>query len=169
MRSLRMTMLLAVMPAMLGADTPRKPMEGVWKVAEVVVTGANAENTPSPQPGLFIFGQKHYSMMWIRGGKARAPYGGEEPTSEEKIQAFDSFTASSGTYEVSGSTITIRPMVARSPNFMGGASSIYQFRVEGDNLWLTAKSTDMRYRIAGKVVPPTRPPSETRLKLVRME
>jgi hypothetical protein len=168
--TLRMAVLLAFAPAMVGAQSSaRKPMEGAWKVVEIVVTGDGAENTSNPQPGLFIFGQKHYSMMWVRGGKARAPYAGEVPTNDEKITAFDSFTANTGTYEVSGSTITIRPMVARSPNFMAGGSSKYQFRAEGNNLWLTEKSTDMRYRIGQQVGPPTRPASETRLKLVRVE
>jgi len=170
MRTIRMAILLTLVPGMLGAETPsRKPMEGVWKVAAVVVTGANPENTPNPQPGLIIFGQKHYSMMWIRGDQARAPYAAEEPTNEEKIKAFESFTASTGTYEVSGSAMTVWPMVARNPNFMSGGSSRYEFRAEGDTLWLTQKSTDARYRIAGKGGPPTRAASETRLKLTRLE
>jgi len=170
MRTLLIALLLTSVAALGAAESAaRKSMEGAWKVVEVVVTGDRAENTPNAQPGLFIFGQKHYSMMWVRGGKARAPYAGEVPTTEEKIAAFESFTANTGTYEVSGSTLTIHPMVARSPNFMGGASSQYQFRVEGDSLWLTEKSADMRYRIGGKVVPPARPPSETRLELVRVE
>jgi hypothetical protein len=170
MRMLRTAVLLAVAPAMLGAQTPaRKPLEGAWKLVEVVVTGDRAENTADPQPSLFIFGQKHYSMMWIRGGEPRAPYKAEVPTAEEKIKAFDSFTANTGTYDVSGSTISIRPLVARSPIFMNGGSSKYEFRVEGNNLWLTEKSADMRYRIGQQVVPPSRPPSETRLKLVRVE
>jgi hypothetical protein len=108
-------------------------------------------------------------MTWVRGGKARAPYAGEVPTTEEKVMAFDSLVSSAGTYEVSGSTIAVRPMVARNPNFMAGGSSRYEFRAEGDTLWLTEKSTDTRYRIGGQVVPPTRAPSETRLKLVRLE
>lgn len=170
MGTLRMAVLLAVVPAVAGAQSPaRTPLEGAWRVVEVVTTGANAENTPSPQPGLFIFGRKHYSMMRIRGSEPRTPYKGEVPTNEEKITAFDSFVANAGTYEVSGSTLSIRPMVARSPNFMAGASSRYEFRVEGSTLWLTEKSTDMRYRVGGQVVPPTRAASETRLKLVRLE
>ena len=170
MRTLRMAVLLAVVPAMAGAQSAaRHPVEGAWKVVDIVVTGDRAENTPNPQPGLFIFGQKHYSMMWVRGGKARAPYAGEVPTNEEKVKAFDSLVANSGTYEVSGSALNVRPMVARSPNFMAGGSSKYEFRVEGSNLWLTEKSADTRYRIGKDVVPPSRPPSETRLKLVRLE
>jgi hypothetical protein len=170
MPTLRIALLLAVVPAMLAAEArTRNPMEGAWKVVEIVVMGDRAENTPNPQPGLFIFGHKHYSMTWVRGGKARAPYAGEVPTTEEKVMAFDSLVSSAGTYEVSGSTIAVRPMVARNPNFMAGGSSRYEFRAEGDTLWLTEKSTDTRYRIGGQVVPPTRAPSETRLKLVRLE
>lgn len=170
MRTLPMAVLLAVLPAMARAESaPSSPIEGAWKVVEVVVTGADAENTPSPQPGLFIFGRKHYSMMWIRGAEPRSLYRAEVATSEEKVKAFDSFIANTGAYEVSGSTLSIRPMVARSPNFMAGGSSKYQFRAEGSNLWLTEKSTDMRYRVGQKVVPPSRPASETRLKLVRLE
>ena len=166
-KMLLLGVLLAGMPAMAGAESP-KPMEGVWKVVEVVATGARAENTANP-PSLFMFGPKHYSMMWVRGGKPRAPYAGEVPTSEEKVAAFDSFVASTGTYEVTGSSLTVRPIVARSPNFMAGGSSQYQFRVDGTHLWLTEKSTDTRYRIAGEVRPPSAPASETRLKLERVQ
>jgi hypothetical protein len=170
MRTLPMAVLLAVVPAMAGAQSAaRHPVEGAWKVVEIVVTGDRAENTPTPQPGLFIFGHKHYSMMWVRGGKAPAPYAREVPTNDEKVKAFDSLVANSGTYEVSGSALNVRPMVARSPNFMAGGSSKWEFRVEGNSLWLTEKSVDTRYRIGGQVVPPTRAPSETRLKLVRVE
>lgn len=170
MRTLRMAVLLAVMPALLGAQSSAKtPMEGAWKVVEVVVTGAEAENNPSPEPGLIIFGQKHYSMMRVQGANPRTLYKAEEPTSEEKVKAFDSFIANTGTYEVSGSTITFRPMVARSPNFMAGGFTKYQFRMEGSNLWLTEKSTDLNIRIGQQVVPLARRVSETRLKLVRLE
>ena len=161
--------LAALAPVLAGAQgPPRQTLEGAWKVVEVVVTGDRAENTPNAQPGLFIFGRRHYSMMWIRGAEPRAPYKGEQPTDEEKVKAFDALVANSGTYEVSGATLNVRPMVARSPNFMAGGSSRYEFRLEGSNLWLTEKSTDMRYRIGDEVVPPSRL-RETRLKLVRVE
>ena len=151
MRTLLIPALLAVAPSMAAGQGPaRHPVEGAWKVVEIVVTGDRAENTPSPQPGLVIFGHKHYSMMWVRGGKARAPYAGEVPTTEEKVMAFDSLVANSGSYDISGSTMSVRPTVSRNPNFMAGGSSKYEFRVEGSNLWLTEKSTDTRYRIGGQ-------------------
>ena len=156
--------------SVLAAQTAaKKPMEGVWKVAEIVVTGAHTSNIANPQPSLFIFTRGHYSQMWVPGNQPRALFKAEEPTNQEKIPAFDSFVANTGTYEITGSTLTIRPIVARYPNFMAGGFTKYQFRIEGNTLWLTEKSTDENSRIGQRVVPSSAPVSETRFKLVRVE
>ena len=41
-------------------------LEGAWRVTEVVVTGANASTNKTPQPGLYIFTKKHYSVVTVR-------------------------------------------------------------------------------------------------------
>jgi len=169
-RTLKALITLIAFSTVLAAQTvPKKPLEGVWKVVESVVTGANASKNANPQPSLFIFAKTHYSMMLVSGTQPRALFKAEEPTNEEKVPAFDSFVANTGTYEVMGSTLTIRPIVARYPNFMAGGFDKYQFRIEGDTLWLTDKSTDLNHRIGQGVVPSSAPVSETRLKLVRVE
>ena len=88
-------------------------------------------------------------------------------TDAEKLAAYDSFVANSGTYEVAGSTITIHPVVARSPNYMSGGSDKYQFRVSGDTLWLENTGTDFRTMIGGQLVNPAARPSTTTQVLVR--
>src|SRR5712692_5501730 len=169
-RTLKTLITLIAFSTVLAAQTaPKKPLEGVWKVVESVVTGANASTNANPQPSLFIFAKTHYSMMLVPGNQPRALFKAQEPTNEEKIPAFDSFIANTGTYEVTGSTLTIRPIVARYPNFMAGGFEKYQFRIEGNTLWLTDKSTDLNSRIGERVVPSSAPVSETRLKLVRVE
>ena len=169
-RTLKALLILTVFSTMLLAQTAaKKSIEGVWKVAEIVITGAGASNVTSPQPSLFIFSRGYYSMMSIPGNQPRALFKAEDPTSQEKIVAFDSFIANTGTYEVAASTLTIRPMVARYPNFMAGGFDKYQFRIEGNTLWLTEKSTDLNHRIGQGVVPSSAPVSETRLKLLRVE
>lgn len=169
-RILKALLVLTVFSTMLVAQAAaKKPIEGVWKVAEIVVTGAEASNMANPQPSLFIFAKSHYSMMWIHGNQPRALFKGEEPTNEEKIPAFDSFSANTGTYEVTDSTLTIRPIVARYPNYMAGGFSKYQFRIDGTTLWLTQKNSELWTRIGQRVVAQSGPASETRLKLVRVE
>ncbi len=63
--------------------------------------------------------------------------GTQEPTDAEVLTAYGSFIANSGTYEVSGSTIVTRPIVAKTPNVMAGGSLSYRYIVEGDALWLS--------------------------------
>ncbi len=150
--------------------TGRGSLEGVWKVAEIVVTGAVASNVSNPQPGQFIFAKTHYSIMYVPGNQPRSLSKAENETDPEKIAAYDSFVANTGTYEVAGTTLTIRPLVSRYPNFMAGGSSKYQLRLEGTNtVYLTQKSTDLNIRIGQRVAPSSGPVSETRIKLVRVE
>ena len=155
-RTLKALITLITFSTVLAAQTPpRKPLEGVWKVVEIAGTGADASKNANPQPSLFIFTRKHYSMMLVPGTQPRALFKSViEATNEEKISAFDSFVANTGTYGVMGSTLTFRPMVARYPNFMVGGSAEYEFRIEGNTLRLAGQATG---------------PELTRLKLVRVE
>ena len=181
-RTLQMTVLLTVTLAALSCRAPEQasstaaeqagtssgPLEGVWREAEIVITGREASTTQNPQPSLYMFTPTHYAMMGTLGDRPRALYKTLNPTNEEKIAAFDSFWGNSGTYEVTGDVLTIRPVIARMPNFMADGFEKYQFRVDGDTLWLTFKSTDGHYRLGDQVVPDSRPPSETQTKLVRV-
>jgi hypothetical protein len=170
MRALVALVVLALFPAMLLAQNPaKKSLEGVWKIVESVVTGADSSRNSNPQPSLIIFGQTHYSAVGVPGDKPRKLFKGINPTDEEKLSAFDPFIANAGTYEVAGSALTVHPVVAKNPNFMAGGYLKYQFRVDGNTLWLTSKATDLYFRVGDKVVPASTSSGETRLKLVRVE
>lgn len=147
----------------------RKSIKGIWKVAEITVTGNNAGKVSNPQPGLMIFGKKYYSILYVASEQARPIYAGAAPTPEEKIAAFDSLLANAGTYEISGKTLTIRPTVARNPGFTGGGFATYQVSVDGKTLWLTNKNSDFTFRVGNKLVALSGPLSETRIKLIRLE
>jgi hypothetical protein len=167
---MRLLIIMVLCGAVLSAQgAAKQSIEGVWKVSEIVVTGAGASAISSPQPGLFIFTRGHYSIMYVPGNKTRALKRAEAATTDEKVAAFDSFLANSGTYELAASTLTIRPIVARDPNYMVGGFNKYQFRIEGKTLTLTNKSTDLNMRFGERVVPSKAPASETRIKLVRLE
>ena len=155
-RTLKALITSITVSTVLAAQTaPQKPLQGVWKVVEIVDTGGDGSKNASPQPSLFIFTRDHYSMMLVPGTQPRASFNDViEPTNQEKIAAFDSFVANTGTYDVAGPTITFRPIVARYPNFMAGGSAEHQYRVEGNALWLTGQ-------VSG--------PKLTQLKLVRIE
>jgi hypothetical protein len=136
-------------------------IKGVWKIAEVVTTGAGAETVSSPQPSLVIFTTGHYSYLSINGSKPRSKVTtGATPTDAEKLAKFEewnSFTANGGTYAVQGTTLTRRPTIAKNESVMSNPPVVDQMKLEGNTLWLTSKS------------PAGQPPSETRRKLVRVE
>lgn len=180
-RTFNLTMLLTVMLLALSCRAPEQsssataeqkrvsgPLEGVWREAEIVVTGRDASIIQNPQPSLYIFTPTHYAMLGTLGDRPRTLYKTIDPTKEEKVAAYDSFWGNAGTYEVTGDIMTIRPIIARVPNFMSGGFQKYEFRLDGDTLWLTGNSTDEYWRIGEQVVPDLRPPSETRKKLVRV-
>ena len=168
--AMKLLVLLGICSSTLLAQSSGRPtLEGVWKVTEIVVTGAGAYSVSTPEPSLFIFAPTHYSLMWVPGDRPRTFYVAEVPTNEEKLAAFDSLTGSAGRYEVSGSTVTFRPIVGKSPNFTSGAFIKEQFRIEGNTMTLSWKSSDANLRIGQQVVPSTRPVSETRMTLVRVE
>jgi len=118
---------------------PGNPLHGVWSMSEMTPGGGGTALDPS-QPGLFIFTEGHYSAVYSLGGKPRPRSAiSFNPTSEEKIAQYDSIIVNAGTYDVSGSTITFRPQIATSPEFVGGQSAV-KFKVDGDVLTLTMQS-----------------------------
>ena len=141
--------------------TAANPLEGVWRETEIVVTGRDASTIQSPQPSLYVFTPTHHAMMGTLGDRPRVLFKSLDPTNEEKVAAFNSFWGNSGTYEVSGDVLTIHPVVARMPNVMAGGFQRYQFRLDGNSLLLTSKSTDENYRVGEQVLPDSRPTNET--------
>lgn len=110
------------------------PLEGAWAATSWDVAG---EAIGEPQPGLIVFTGTHYTMMYVNGAEARPRYEGEELTDPEKLAAYDSFTANSGRYEVSGNELTTRAFVAKDPNYMNDwpdNASTYSFELEGNTL-----------------------------------
>ncbi len=118
---------------------PANPLDGVWSMSAMTPGAGGATIDPS-QPGLFIFTEGHYSAVYSLGAEPRPlAAAGFNPTSEEKVAQYDTIIVNTGSYEVSGSTITFRPMVAKSPEFVGGQSTM-DFQIDGDVLTLTQQS-----------------------------
>jgi hypothetical protein len=132
----------------VGLAQSKPSIQGVWRRAEVTVTNPNPAPGAFPkgthtnvQPGLLIFTAKHYSSANDVGAKPRpkTPFKVDgKPTAEEMLAAWDPFQANSGTYELTGTTLTVRPIVAKNPVLQAGGSIRYTVKHDGNNLWLTA-------------------------------
>jgi hypothetical protein len=133
---------------------------GVWKVTEVLsrAPGENWTNI-SPQLSLYLFTKRHYSYMFTTGGGPRPLFAGDpnKPTDAEMVTAYKTLVAATGTYVLSGPTLTLTATIAKNPNEMTGKPLIYTVQLNGDELRMTI--TD----------PPFSPGRERRIVLTRVE
>lgn len=132
------------------------PLEGAWKIVEWSGAGADTSWTQAAtQPSLYLFGKEHYSVMYINGTEARALFelGTPGGTEAERVAAYDTFIANSGTYAISGMNVTTSPMVAKWPNYMTrDQSATFAYRKEGNNLWLEFVSNTFQTEAPSTIV-----------------
>ena len=142
------------------------PIEGVWKISAIVIPAKNSTEKDTtltnPQPGLIIFTKGYYSTVVVHEERpaVAAAKDPQNMTDAEKLALYTQwkpFTANSGTYQINGSTITRKSIVAKNANAMTrGAPNIQEFKLEDPNtLWLLPT--------AGA------PANEPRIKLTRLE
>jgi hypothetical protein len=142
-------------------------LEGAWRVVEITTNEPGVTALIEP-PSLYIFSGAHYSMMHVQGAQPRPGFVGIIPTDDERAAAYRTFIANSGSFQVNGDILNVRPIVAKHPNFMGGGSQQYQFRLSADTLWLTDRAATLRYVLNGQIVPTPDSTSESLMKLVRL-
>ena len=165
MRCRLLAALLVLSPIIAFAQTKAPSIEGVWQITSVVTTGAGAVNIPKAQPGLVTFAKSHYSWVSVDAVAPRPNFAAaKDPnklTDAEKVARFEQwnpFTGQAGTYQISGTTLTRRPTVAKNVAVMTtNPPAVAQFRIEGNTLTLVAKS------------PTGQPASETTMTLTRVE
>lgn len=115
------------------AAPPAGPLQGVWSVVRIASAGPIIDPA---QPGLYIFAEGHYSAVYAPGAEPRTKSAVSfMPTSDEMVAQYQSIIVNSGTYEIEGSSFTLRPMIAKSPGFVGGYLA-GTFSLSGDTLVL---------------------------------
>ena len=144
----------------VGAQS-QSPLEGVWKVLEVSswVPGADWTVATPPYLSVYIFTPKHYSYMFAPGVGPRRLFAGDpnRPSDAEKIAAYDSIVASSGTYILEGTTLIMSALLHKNPNEMTGEPLRYSVELESNRLRMTVAN------------PPFAPGRERRTLLTRIE
>lgn len=137
---------LILLACALGCSAPpaemAHPIEGAWTIQDAsVVDAAGVVSQVDVRASLYIFGPQYYSVMSRAGDDINPPFSQLwNPTDAEKVQSFDSFSGNAGRYEISGSMLTLYPVVARGDVMDGSVTS--EFRILADTLWVTW--TDLR-------------------------
>ena len=117
-------------------------LEGAWQLQERMVSGGENEGTNTdPNLNIILFSAGHYSAMRNAGDRPDPLPEGQTPTDEQRLAAFATFRAHSGTYEVSGSKIMIHHMMDRIPEDVGNTDEV-EYQIEGDKLMMTFTPND---------------------------
>jgi len=132
--------LILVLSGFAGAQE----VAGAWRLEEVVMTGADAKTSKFSNPNIYLFTKGHFSVIRIEGDKPRSTDSWTTMTPEQVIDTYvKQFTASGGTYEMKGGTLTMRTTIAKNPGFMARANWIsYTVKVDGQKMTLTAAATN---------------------------
>ena len=122
-------------------QSKRGPLEGVWQVAEVTRSGAAGATLSQPGPDLTIFAAKHYSRIDVHTQRPRPALANPAAATAEQLrEAWGPLVAEAGTYELTDTLLTLRPMVAKNPAAMEpDVSIVYSFKLEHNTLLLTAQ------------------------------
>ena len=121
------------------APAKKNPLTGAWKVTEVANPGQPA--ITNPQPGIYVFSERHYSAVRIQGTKPLPDYpSNDKATDADKVAVFNALYMNTGAYTVSGNTLTTMPQVAKSAFAMApGRKTEYEFTISGNTLTLAQK------------------------------
>jgi hypothetical protein len=131
--------------AAAGAKAAAPSIEGVWKVTNVVITGANPLTVAHPQENLQIYARGHYATVGVTGDKSRTatPPAKDpaKPTDAEKLARYDEWApvqANAGTYEVKGGKLIRTAVVAKNVVAVTSGPSEADMKLTGDTLVLTS-------------------------------
>jgi hypothetical protein len=119
------SVVLAVTMVVLAFRPAPSPPEvsavhGVWKAVHVAFASADTSWTrDESNPNITILTDGYWSNTRVAGEGPRADLP-EDPTDEQRLEAYRRFRGSAGTYTISGSTITTTTLVSRDPNAMSG-------------------------------------------------
>jgi hypothetical protein len=152
-----LTLIVLVAVVMPVSAQPKQSIQGVWRVVEITITDSPAGRRDpfgafpagthtNSQPDLIIFTGRHYSRTTDTAAQPRptTPYKTPgRPTLEELQAEWGPFVANAGTYEVSGTTVTLHAIVAKSPRAQAEKNfTKLTFKLDGNTLWLTPVETE---------------------------
>ena len=147
--------LAGLVTPMAGQSTTS--IQGVWRVVERTIPASTADRRDpfgafsegiytNLQPELMIFTAKHYSRTTDTAAQPRPTTDYKvpgKPTLEELQAEWGPFAANAGTYEVSGTTLTLRAIVAKSPRAQAERNfTRLSIKLDGNHLWLTPIGTE---------------------------
>jgi hypothetical protein len=151
--------LATVAAAGAGQSKPAS-LQGAWRAVEVTLTGPNARTITTLRPTLTVLSGKHYARVEDQSEAPRPILADAAKASADELRAtWGPFVGEAGTYELTGETLTMRPIVAKNPAAMvAGAFIVYSCKLDGNSITITQQRNQ-----TGPI------PNPATIKLVRVE
>jgi hypothetical protein len=141
MKPLIVSILTVAVLASTGIAGQPKPasLQGVWRAVEVTLTGPNARTMTNLQPNLTVVSARHYARVEVQSEGPRPIVADVAKATADELRAvWGPFVAEAGTYELTGETLTMRPIAAKNPAAMvSGAVIVYACKRDGNTITLT--------------------------------
>ena len=129
---------------MLSGLAPAQKVEGAWRLDEATVPGTDGKISKFSNPNIYLFTKGHFSIIRVEGDQPRSTDPWMSMTRDQVVDTYiKQFTASGGTYDMKGNTLTMKTTIAKNPAFMARQNWIsYTARVNGKTMTLTAMATN---------------------------
>ena len=97
----------------LSGFTAAQKVAGAWRLDEIKTTGTDGKASKFSNPNIYLFTKGHFSIIRVEGDKPRSTDSWTTMTPEQVIDTYvKQFTASGGTYEIKGETLTMKTTIA---------------------------------------------------------
>ena len=129
---------------MLSGFTAAQNVAGAWRLDEIKSTAAGVPTGKFTNPNMYLFTKGSWSIIRVEGDKPRSMEPWANMTQEEVVDTYiKQFSASGGTYEMKGDTLTMKTTIAKNPAYMARANWIaYTVKITGNTMTLTAAATN---------------------------
>lgn len=128
------------------APAPAAELDGVWQLVFSETIGPDGNRYPGhTYESLLLISDGYYSMNWAFGPQ-KSVYFSErfKPTDAEGLARYRSLLVNAGRFELNGGLLTIHPVFALVPEFVGGMGE-FEYSLNGNTLqlvWRKIESAD---------------------------
>jgi hypothetical protein len=136
--------LVVSLVLILSGFAAAQDVAGAWRLDEATMPGPEGKPAKFTNPNIYLFTKGHFSIIRVEGDKPRSTDPWMEMTRDQVIDTYiKQFTASGGTYEMKGDTLTMKTTIAKNPAFMARQNWIsYTVKANGKTMTLTATATN---------------------------
>lgn len=126
--------------AMSATAQLEKRIQGVWQITEISTTEGLLNS--APQPGLYLFTKKYYSIVYVWGTAPRPILTDIDKATADELRAVfvNRFVANAGTYHLAKGKLYIHRVVAKDPVHMQpGQDTTSSVKIVGNTMTITVE------------------------------